>query len=232
MIPLLFLLVGAWAYNQVNINGSANSISTNVGSGIGGFMNGLGSGMSGFTSGINNWVFPPIYNQEVMVGSNTYASYPDGSPVYVTIYRNATNPSYNQLLNFLDSDDTVDQTYIPNQYVCANFAARLFDDAEASGIEAHLVVVDFSDGTPSHMIDAFNTTDDGIVYIDDTGNTAAQKEEGSPQVPCSVNLVPGTEYIRTPLQNIGMWSETPLGIVGDYQVLIYPDEYSGMFGIS
>jgi len=97
-----------------------------------------------------------------------------GDPV--RLYENAQSrdPSWEQLRGFVLNDDTDEQPYILNSFVCTSFATMLHDSAEAAGIRAAYVSVDFGDG-PGHALNAFNTTDQGLVYIDSTGqglNTA------------------------------------------------------------
>ncbi|GAJ14543.1 unnamed protein product, partial [marine sediment metagenome] len=124
---------------------------------------------------------------------------------------NAVNPTYSQLVSFLQSDKTDQYLYkyvIPPQLpyygsaeshvdlkhiqdiidgtiqpsdpnICADFAERLHNNAEKAGIRCAYVSVDISGysdpygyGIPSdtsHALVAFNTTDKGLVYIDDTG---------------------------------------------------------------
>jgi hypothetical protein len=93
----------------------------------------------------------------------------DGSVVKITNYDNAINPSYGQLLTFLEADKTEEHPYIDGQYICVDFAKTLHDNAERSGIKAAFIGCDFSDKSIGHAFNMFNTTDKGIVYIDDTG---------------------------------------------------------------
>ena len=92
----------------------------------------------------------------------------DGEPV--TLYENplAEDPSWGQLTRFIVDDDTDEQPYVAESFVCADFAATLHDRAETAGIKAAYVSVDFTDG-PGHALNAFNTTDRGLVFIDCTG---------------------------------------------------------------
>jgi len=97
-----------------------------------------------------------------------------GEPV--RLYENAQSkdPSWQQLREFVLNDDTDEQPYMLDSFVCTDFATMLHDRAEAAGIRAAYVSVDFGDG-PGHALNAFNTTDQGLVYIDCTGqglNTA------------------------------------------------------------
>jgi len=91
-----------------------------------------------------------------------------GDPV--RIYENAqsSDPSWEQLRGFVLNDDTDEQPYILDLFMCTSFATMLHDSAEAAGIRAAYVSVDFGDG-PGHALNAFNTTDRGLVYIDCTG---------------------------------------------------------------
>ena len=92
----------------------------------------------------------------------------DGDPV--TLYENdrAEDPSWDQLRQFVLNDDTDEQLYEAGSFVCADFAAMLHDRAEAAGIRAAFVNVVLTAG-PGHALNAFNTTDRGLVYIDCTG---------------------------------------------------------------
>ena len=93
----------------------------------------------------------------------------DGSVVKITNNDNATDPSYDQLLTFLKADKTDEHPYIDGQYICVDFAKTLHDNAERSGIKAAFIGCDFSGNSIGHAFNMFNTTDKGIVYIDDTG---------------------------------------------------------------
>jgi hypothetical protein len=102
----------------------------------------------------------------------------------VTLYENdrAENPSWNQLRQFVLNDDTDEQLYEAGSFICTDFAAMLHDRAEAAGIRTAYVNVDHTAG-PGHALNAFNTTDRGMVYIDCTGpglniTTSGGTEEG------------------------------------------------------
>lgn len=149
-----------------------------------------------------------------------YELYPNRSLIEITAYRNVTNPSYDQLLDFLKTDDTVDAAYVPDSYVCTNFAVHLYEDAESSGIAAHLVAISFEGSSAGHMIDAFDTTDNGTVYIDDTGNTQAQTANGVPSVPQLVVPVVGEIYAPQFLFPVNGWTPGSKGVVSNVERLI------------
>jgi len=107
--------------------------------------------------------------------------------VVLTNNMSAVDPTYNQLITFLKSDNTSSIKYSAPNWTCADFAKQLHDNAEAHGIKAAFVAVEFtndsidyniyddgsgdfhpptSDADYGHGIDLFNTTDKGQVYVD------------------------------------------------------------------
>lgn len=54
--------------------------------------------------------------------------------------------------------------------VCADFAEVLHNNAELFGIKAAWVAINFEEG-PGHALNAFQTTDRGLVFIDCTGQS-------------------------------------------------------------
>ncbi len=97
----------------------------------------------------------------------------------VTLYENsaAKDPTWAQLVDFLQKDDTDQQQYIVDEFVCRHFAARLHNNAERAGIKAAYVSIAFADDPVGHAMNAFNTTDRGLVYVDDTPSTNIREED-------------------------------------------------------
>jgi hypothetical protein len=84
---------------------------------------------------------------------------------------NASNPTWNELLTFLKNDKTEYNTYIADIYDCTNYAHNLHNNAERLGIKCAVVIIYFSnDYFQSHELNAFITTDYGLIYIDSTGS--------------------------------------------------------------
>jgi hypothetical protein len=81
---------------------------------------------------------------------------------------NAADTSFAVLKDFIMTDPTDKAMYIPGIRQCGHFAQAVHNDAEQAGIKAAVVIVEFSDGT-LHALNAFQTTDAGLVYIDCTG---------------------------------------------------------------
>lgn len=95
---------------------------------------------------------------------------------YITLQNNphAVDPSWEELKEFLLEDNTDRRTYDFNTFVCADFAEMLHNNAEAAGIRAAFVCVQlgpcaFFSTSGGHALNAFETTDRGLVYIDCTG---------------------------------------------------------------
>jgi len=138
-----------------------------------------------------------VYSPGVTGGSGCYDS--KGDFIVLINNTNAKNPTYSELFNFLNSDTTDEFPYelsIPaNMFysgraednvdlghikdiidgstqpspprVCADFAERLHNNAEMAGIRCGYVIVD----SLNHALDIFETTDKGLVFIDDTGKS-------------------------------------------------------------
>jgi len=98
----------------------------------------------------------------------------DGQPIELINNPNATNPTYTKLVAFIVADSTDTNNYLeggPRDYVCSDFAEAVHNNAEAAGIKAAWVGIDFRGGDDGHALNAFETTDRGLVYIDCTGDS-------------------------------------------------------------
>ncbi len=92
---------------------------------------------------------------------------------------NAVNPTWEQLRTFLSQDRTEEHTYIRDVYDCSQFSRDIHNNAEESGIRAAVVNVDWTDESTGHALNAFLTTDYGLVYIDCIGvDTVARVKVG------------------------------------------------------
>jgi len=81
----------------------------------------------------------------------------------------AKDPTWQQLVDFLNSDPTDSRKYVLGEYVCSGFTEDLHNNAEALGIRSAAVFVSFEDSEIGHALNAFNTVDRGLVFIDNTG---------------------------------------------------------------
>lgn len=150
------------------------------------------------TGQYKNYYLGLVKNPEVEGGSGCY----DVEDKFVILInnQNAKNPTYSELVNFLLSNKTDEFPYqlslVPIRFyygqaedninlahiqdiidgkaqpspprVCADFAERLHNEAEIAGIRCGYVVID----NLSHALNVFETTDRGLVFIDDTGKSS------------------------------------------------------------
>jgi len=115
---------------------------------------------------------PYIYeNGAIIVGG-------DGEPIELINNPDATNPTYAELVAFIVTDSTDTKDYLKlglTGYVCADFAEDVHNNAEAAGIRAAWLSIDFGRDDEGHACNAFETTDRGLVYIDCTGGDLLSK---------------------------------------------------------
>jgi len=116
----------------------------------------------------------PLYTYEgnmVLIGGN-------GEPIILVDNPDAVNPTYAELVAFIEQDTTDTNHYREDPligYVCADFAEDVHNNAEAAGIRAASVSIDFEGGGDGHALNAFDTVDLGLIYIDCTGQSFEEK---------------------------------------------------------
>ena len=116
------------------------------------------------------WVGPDGEREhEYVIQDGAYIIGGDGHKIELFNNPEARNPSWSELERFLRRDKTDQQPYEPLSFVCADFAETLHNNAEEAGIRAAFVALDIVDEQDGHALNAFNTSDRGLVYIDDTG---------------------------------------------------------------
>jgi hypothetical protein len=137
-----------------------------------------------------------FYQGAVMVGADDH---------YIVLRNNpaALNPSWAELKAFLESDQTDRRAYVTGKFTCGDFAELLHNNAEAAGIRAAIVAIELrpagmGDGTSNHSLNAFETTDKGLMYIDTTSSAqgfyadkVVKVEVGQEYEPVSIFPQPG-----------------------------------------
>ena len=101
----------------------------------------------------------------------------DGKAIKLDNNPDATDPTFDELVAFLKNDHTDTRQYIahgPDAYVCADFAEEVHNNAERMGIRAAWVGITFENTGEGHAINAFETTDKGLVYVDCTSGGKTQ----------------------------------------------------------
>ena len=92
----------------------------------------------------------------------------------------AQDPTWAEVKLFLAADKTENHEYIPYTYDCSQFSRDLHNAAEAAGIRCAEVQISFEGELIGHALNAFLTSDYGLVYVDCTGgpDTIARVEAG------------------------------------------------------
>jgi hypothetical protein len=131
---------------------------------------------------------------------------------------NSSNPTWDQLKNFIISDQTDKKPYISNVYVCTDYARDVHNNAEKAGIKAGFVGIDFKNQLIGHACNVFKTVDLGLVFIDCTG---LKMEQEGPNNRDTVVIVKLKEhYVPQSLVREIWWNDTwdDMGIVQDIQI--------------
>lgn len=114
------------------------------------------------------------YNNEddfltVFHDAHPNSNYIESKPIKLINNPEAVDPTWEELYEFLLSDDTDENYYIEYEYECGNFAEDVHNNAEAIGIKAAWVGIWFVDDDIGHALNAFNVVDLGLVYVDCSG---------------------------------------------------------------
>jgi len=86
----------------------------------------------------------------------------DGHRIWLHNSTDAKNPTWMELVEFLQSDRTDQRPYDSDSFVCADYAEMLHNNAEKAGIRAAYVY------TSNHAFNAFTVSDRGLVFVDNT----------------------------------------------------------------
>ncbi len=108
----------------------------------------------------------------------------------------AANPTLDELLDFIAEDETDSNEYIKYLYDCSQFSRDVHNHAETAGIRAAEVQIFFTNEKIGHALDAFITSDYGLVFIDCTTSpdTIARVCVGKEYRALPVDEVPTTKF--------------------------------------
>jgi len=128
-----------------------------------------------------------------------YVTGPIGVPIHLARTEGAEDVTWRELMEFLSQDPTDRSPYIQDLYMCGTFSETLFNNAAAAGIRAAWVSLDIRGRTIGHALNAFFTTDRGLVFVDCTGgDTAVIVSPGFTGSPYNYDRIayvrPGLEY--------------------------------------
>jgi len=128
------------------------------------------------------------------LGITLFASKERSADVALIDNPTATNPTWSQLMTFLSQDQTEKHTYIEDVYDCSQFSRDVHNNAEARGIRAAVVQVTFRYESTRHALNAFLTTDYGLVYVDctESPDSIARVKTGKEYRSVEIGRVTGT----------------------------------------
>lgn len=117
------------------------------------------------------------------------------------------NISWAELQEVLIREDTDKMEYIPDKFDSQGFVLSLRDRLSRYGIRCAYVSVGFSDSDVGHALNAFETTDKGLVFVDCVGgDKIAYVEKGKPYVAISLDAVK-PDYIDCEGNPAEFWGE-------------------------
>lgn len=96
---------------------------------------------------------------------------------------NIKDPTYQQMLTFIKSDTTDQNTYVDGSYVCHDFTSDVKINAFNAGYRCYYVSIEMGRFMPTgvgHALVAFNTTDRGIIYIEPQSDRITNVKVGQP----------------------------------------------------
>jgi hypothetical protein len=145
-----------------------------------------------------------LRSQGASISFGVQPPYRGGRPQGVFLEDNiaAVNPTWRQLVDFLETDLTDTHYYIPSSYTCAEFAETLHNAAEKAGIRSAFVGVDFGDDILKHALNGFYTIDQGWVFINSMGTELS--------LPMTLES-PSSEYQKSDL--FDGWSGDSVGFI-------------------
>jgi len=116
----------------------------------------------------------------------------DGREVGLATRVDLRNPTYWEMRGFLMNDWTQTTVYDLNNYNCVDYSIDVVNNAEAQGIRAAIVLLEYNEPT-GHAIVAFDTTDRGLVFVEPQSDLTVYPVVGKRYQDC-IPLLPGYEY--------------------------------------
>jgi hypothetical protein len=158
----------------------------------------------------------PVRNSDCVGGVCTYyGKQPPysrstfGTRIQLVNNPNATDPTWQELKTFITADKTDESPYWENIFMCGSYAEEVHNNAEAAGIKAAWVGVDFQGQDEGHAMNAFKTSDRGLVFIDCTGGgvmverpITCSKDPSTGLISCAV-APPNRSYDKVAYVSIG-----------------------------
>ena len=127
--------------------------------------------------------------------SGTVDGYQDGVEAGLGHGYTIKDPTYAEVIAFLERDTTDSNEYIEGIYECQHFVRDICDNAEAEGFRCAYVGLRYP--AQGHAIVAFNTVDRGLVYFEPQFDAGVEPVTGKRFRECVI-LEEGVEYIPPP----------------------------------
>lgn len=105
------------------------------------------------------------------------------------------DPSYQEMQDFLAQDMTSEREYVEGEYVCVDFAADVKANAAKEEIHCAYVAIEYR-GETGHSIVAFDTTNEGLVFIEPQFDWEVEPEIGQRYYQCVIP--PPGHYMTKP----------------------------------
>lgn len=88
------------------------------------------------------------------------------------------DPTYYEVLNFLDSDKTNKKPYDRDTFNCGHYSMEVNNNSEKQGIRCAFVYINITDPLLNHACVGFNTIDKGMVYFEPQNDKRVRLEIG------------------------------------------------------
>ena len=94
------------------------------------------------------------------------------------------DPTYNRMMSFIGEDKIDKKRYVEGKYTCSHFAMDVCNNAEEEGFRCAFTIILYAEG--GHAIIAFNTIDEGLIYIEPQSDELVEPEIGKSYYQCVI----------------------------------------------
>jgi hypothetical protein len=197
IIGTLYFLGSGHSENAVNVNNQNGNVLKSTA--YKGDVLENNSSCAGLSAGYNRVLYP---------GDSCYETGANGHRITLQNNKNAIDPTYQQVVDFLKADKTDEIPYNRSGFVPADFAECVHNNAEAAGYKCAWVDINLVNLGDTHSCNAFYTVDRGLVFVDCTNY-------GNPDNDKIVDLKVGKGYRP---EGIGNYTYYSKGVVKNYQI--------------
>ena len=143
-------------------------------------------------------------------GKGWIVVYANGSNVVIKNRKTTHDPTMAELKAFLKRDRTNSFIYVNGSFDCNSFAIMLHDNAEANSIRCGFVCVRFNGSCAGHALNAFQTTDDGLVFVDDTGTPKGNGKDSFVKINIGYPVSEVPVFKSDSLSLVYLWCKEPV----------------------